>query len=65
MKRIYLTLLLAIGMAAPADATGGFTCRTGGARPIEVSIGFGHAVGAPLLRDATRLSDGGRNVPVT
>jgi hypothetical protein len=65
MKRTILTLLVALGMADPAQATGGFTCRTAGARPIEVSIGFGHAVGAPLLRDATRLTVNGRSVPVT
>lgn len=65
MKRTILTLLLVVGMAAPAQATGGFVCRTAGARPIEVSLGFGHVAGAPLLPGATRLTDNGRNVPVT
>jgi hypothetical protein len=38
------------------------TCRTGGARPLEVVIGFGHVPGAPLF--LARLSDDGRPVPV-
>jgi hypothetical protein len=65
MKRILLTLPLAILAATPAQATGGFVCRTAGAQPIEVSIGFGHAPGAPLISSATRLLDNGRSVPVT
>ena len=56
---------LALAGATPALATGGFTCRTAGARPIEVALGFGHVPGAPLLTDAVRLRDNGRNVPVT
>ena len=64
MKRILVFLTILVGVAGPAQATGGFVCRTGGARPIQVSIGFGHVAGAPLLQDATRLSDNGRAVPV-
>lgn len=63
MKRFLLALPILL-LASPAHATGGFTCRTAGPRPVVVSIGFGHAPGAPLLRDATRLRDNGRNVPV-
>ncbi len=65
MKQLFLASVLLLGLAAPAHATGGFTCRTAGTKPIVVSVGFGHAPGAPLLRDATRLTDNGRNVPVT
>ena len=65
MKRTVFATLLAMAIAAPAQATGGFVCRTAGARPIQATIGFGHVAGAPLLRDATRLSENGRNVPVT
>ena len=65
MNKSLLLLPLLFGIAAPAQATGGFVCRTGGPRPIEVSLGFGHAPGAPLLADATRLRDNGRNIPVT
>jgi hypothetical protein len=57
--------LASLSVAVPAHATGGFQCRTSGAKPILVSIGFGHAPGAPLLRDATRLTDSGRSIPVT
>jgi len=65
MKKALFTSVVLVGLGAPAEATGGFVCRTAGARPIQVSVGFGHAVGAPLLRDATRLMDAGRNVHVT
>ncbi len=54
---------MALGFAAPAHATGGLVCRTAGANPIEVAIGFGHSPGAPLI--LTRLVDNGRTVPVS
>ena len=60
----YLTLAtLLLFAATPAYATGGLICRTAGARPIEVSMGFGHVPGAPLI--ATRLRENGRTVPVS
>jgi len=62
MKLAVFALPLALGAAAPAFATGGLMCRTAGARPVEVSVGFGHVPGAPLI--ATRLIDNGRQVPV-
>jgi hypothetical protein len=62
MKKIILAAALAITVAAPAQATGGFSCRTGGARPIVVSVGFGHVPGSPLI--LRRLVDNGRNIPV-
>lgn len=62
MKRLLLALV-ATAAATPAYATGGFTCRTAGADPVEVSVGFGHVPGSPLI--ARRLLDRGRNVPVT
>jgi hypothetical protein len=65
MDKQLLLLLFAAAISSPAQATGGFTCRTAGAKPIVVTIGFGHAPGAPLLTDVTRLVDKGRNVPVT
>lgn len=61
MKRILIGIAL-LGIAAPAHATGGFTCRTAGTRPVEVNLGFGHVPGAPLI--LTRLLDNGRIVPV-
>ena len=61
MKRLLLALLLLLP-ASPALATGSFLCRTAGARPIELSLGFGHVPGSPLI--LTRLTENGRQVPV-
>jgi hypothetical protein len=58
-----LVLALAMIVSAPAQATGGLICRTAGARPIELSLGFGHVPGSPLI--GVRLLDAGRKVPVT
>lgn len=62
MKRLLYGLPLAFLATAPAQATGGFVCRTAGADPIEVSLGFPHGFGAPLF--LARLRDSGRDVPV-
>ena len=62
-KLLFATALLF--SATAAQATGGFVCQTAGKSPIQVSVGFGHVAGAPLLQDSTRLSDNGRNIPVT
>ena len=62
MKFIVCAILLA-AISTPAFATGGMTCRTAGARPIEVTVGFGHVPGAPII--LSRLTDNGRNVPVS
>lgn len=65
VKRLLLALAPAPALllaAAPAQATGGFTCRTAGPRPVEIALGFGHTPGAPLF--LSRLLDNGRNVPV-
>ena len=61
MHRLALTLLL-LALPAAANATGGFTCRTAGARPIVVDLGFGHVAGSPLI--LTRLTDNRRAVSV-
>ena len=63
MKK-FLLMAPMLALAAPAQATGGFVCRTAGPQKVEVSVGFGHAPGAPLITTATRLVDNGRNVPV-
>ena len=62
-KALLLAPLAVLLFPAPAQATGGLVCRTAGAAPIEVSVGFGHVPGSPLI--ATRLVDNGRQVPVT
>ena len=59
----YLTIAPLLMLAAPAYATGGLVCRTANARPIIVSVGFGHVPGSPLI--ASRLVDAGRAVPVS
>ncbi len=63
MTKSLLSLALLLAFASPAQATGGLVCRTAGPRPIEVSVGFGHVPGAPLI--LTRLIDNGRTVAVT
>lgn len=60
MTKLLLALPLALLVAVPAHATGGLVCRTAGPRPIDVSLGFGHVAGTPLI--LTRLSDAGREV---
>ena len=62
MKKVLVLMPILISLAAPAHATGGLVCKTGGERPIQVSVGFGHVPGSPLI--LTRLVDNGRNVPV-
>ena len=62
MKKTILALPLLLAVATPAQATGGFVCKTAGANAVEVSLGFGHVPGSPLI--ATRLLDRGRLVPV-
>ncbi len=63
MRLLWFGLLSALFAATPAYATGGLICRTAGAKPIEVSLGFGHVPGSPLI--ATRFRVDGRTVPVT
>lgn len=62
MNKRMLLLALAAGATAPAHATGGFVCKTAGAQPVEVAVGFGHVPGSPLI--LRRLLDNGRDVPV-
>ena len=62
MNKLTILASAALFAAAPAHATGGFVCKTGSARPIEVSVGFGHVPGSPLI--LTRLSDNRRQVAV-
>ena len=61
MHRFAFAALL-VSLPAAAHATGGFTCRTAGERPIEATVGFGHVAGSPLI--LTRLTDNRRAVPV-
>ena len=61
MKKLLVAVSLALAFATPANATGGLVCRTAGADPIEVGMGFAHAPGGQLI--AARLLDNGREVP--
>ena len=61
MRRLTFAIALAL-IAAPASATGGLVCRTAGAQPLVLSLGFGHVPGSPLI--LTHLTDNGRQVPV-
>lgn len=61
--RLIIPAVLLSSIATHALATGGMTCRTAGPRPIEVTVGFGHVPGAPIILN--QLTDNGRNVPVS
>ncbi|WP_310468659.1 hypothetical protein [Sphingomonas sp.] len=64
MNKLLLAIPFALlAVATPAHATGGMICRTAGTRPIEISLGFGHVPGSPLI--LTRLREGERTVPVS
>ena len=62
MKKSAMLCILVATWATPAAATGGMVCRTAGPQPIEISLGFGHVAGAPLI--SSRLTDNGRIIPV-
>jgi hypothetical protein len=62
MKKLLVVPFAAFVAAGPAHATGGLVCRTADSRPVEVSVGFGHVPGSPLI--LTRLLDNGRQIPV-
>jgi hypothetical protein len=63
MNNLSAALALILLSTSPAHATGGFLCRTAGKSALEVSVGFGHVAGSPLI--LTRLTDNGRTVPST
>jgi hypothetical protein len=60
---IPLSALAALAIATPAHATGGLVCRTAGTRPIEAALVISHTVVSSVV--SARLSDNGRDVPVT
>ena len=62
-KFTFLLALASVTLATPAAATGGLNCRTSGARPIEVAVGFSHGFGASLI--LSRLLDNGNDVNVS
>ena len=62
MKTRLLCAVLAFTAATPALASGGLSCRTGGPRPVQVDLAFGHVFGTGLV--SSRMLDGGRRIPV-
>jgi hypothetical protein len=63
MNKSLLLLPMLLAIAAPAQATGGLTCRTAGARPLEVSLVIGHTAVSSIV--SANLRDNGRRVPVS
>lgn len=61
-KLLLFAPALALFTATPALASGGLSCRTGGPRPVQVDLTYGHVFGTPLV--ASRLLDNGRRIPV-
>ena len=62
MKKLAVFALAAL-FASPAYATGGLVCRTAGPRPIESALVISHTALPSIV--SARLSDNGRDVPVT
>src|SRR5215208_1373407 len=62
MRKSLAVLAVSLLIAAPAHATGGLLCRTGGSHPIEVGLVIGHTVASSIV--SARLRDGGAEVPV-
>jgi hypothetical protein len=63
MRHLLLALPLGLLAASPAQATGGLICRTAGAKPIELALVISHTAVSAVV--SARLSDNGRNVPVS
>ena len=62
MTRLILAIPLALMLAAPAHATGGLTCSTAGAQPVELQLVIGHTAVPSAVQ--ARLYEAGREVPV-
>ena len=65
MKTHHFALALPLALIAPtpAYATGGLVCRTAGDPPIEVALVISHTAVSAVV--SARLSDNGRDVPVS
>ena len=63
MPKLALAFLLPLlVLGAPANATGGMTCRTAGPQIVEINLGFGHVPSAGLF--LSRLSLDGKEIEV-
>ena len=63
MTKLLIGLPLLLLAATPAAATSGLICRTSGQRPIEVALVISHTAVSAVV--SARLSDNGRDVPVS
>lgn len=63
MNKSLLLVPMLLPIAVPAQATGGLTCRTAGARPLVVSLVIGHTAVSPVV--SASLRDNDRSVPVS
>ncbi|HET8534906.1 MAG TPA: hypothetical protein VFL74_05090 [Sphingomicrobium sp.] len=63
MNKFLIALALALGVAAPAHATGGLLCRTAGQNPTEVSLVISHTAVASVV--SARLTASSRSIPMT
>ena len=63
MKTRLIVAALALFAASPAYATSSLLCSTAGARPVEVQLVIGNNAVSAVFQ--ARLSDNGRDVPVT
>ena len=62
MRTVLPALLALVLVSSPANATGGFTCRTASEPAIAIDLGFGHTAGSALFSQRLRVD--GRNVAV-
>ena len=62
MGKFLAGVLLVALIASPAHATGSLTCRSPGARPMEVRLVISHTVVSSVV--SAHLRDGRSNVPV-
>lgn len=62
-KLIIAAAAAALGIAMPANATGGLLCSTAGPRPISLALVVSHTAVSAIV--SARLTDSGRDVPVS
>ena len=63
MHKPIVALSFALAAATPANATGGMICRTAGPRPVALALVVSNTAVSAVV--SARLSDNGRDVPVT
>ncbi|WP_417322742.1 hypothetical protein [Erythrobacter aureus] len=61
-KTLLPAAALSLAPAAPAQATGGYICRTADGSDLEIAVRIGHVPGAPIIGTQLRAKD--RAIPV-